>query len=59
MCDSKNNETAIDQDSGGQEKVNNIQEPKKKGRALLYYDLKLKQLIPIKVLFFVIQASKY
>jgi hypothetical protein len=47
-------------DAGGvqQQKAQQLDEPKKKGMALLCYDLKLKQLIPIKILFFVISSSK-
>ena len=41
-----------------QQKAQQLDEPKKKGMALLCYDLKLKQLIPIKILFFVISSSK-
>ena len=41
-----------------QQKAQQLDEPKKKGMALLCYDLKLKQLIPIKILFFVISAGK-
>ena len=44
---------------GEQEKAQHLDEPKKKGMALLCYDLKLKQLVPIKILFFVISSSKH
>lgn len=56
MCSNK----IITADDGGeqQQKAQQLDEPKKKGMALLCYDLKLKQLIPIKILFFVISAGK-
>lgn len=36
----------------------NVDEVKKKGKALLIYDLKQRKLIPTKVLFFVVLSSK-
>lgn len=49
----------INMEENGEKGIAEESEIKKKGKALLIYDLKQRKLIPTKILFFVVLSSKF